>query len=45
MRQRIIINADSYETRVAILENDELAELFVEGPSSAATWATSTRPA
>ena len=30
MKQRIIINADSYETRVAILENDELAELFVE---------------
>jgi ribonuclease G len=30
VKQRIIINADSYETRVAILENDELAELFVE---------------
>ena len=30
MKQRIIINADSYETRVAILELDELAELFVE---------------
>ncbi len=30
MKQRIIINSDSYETRVAILENDELAELFVE---------------
>ena len=30
MKQRIIINADSYETRVAILEHDELAELFVE---------------
>lgn len=30
MKQRIIINADAYETRVAILENDELAELFVE---------------
>ena len=30
MKQRIIINADTYETRVAILENDELAELFVE---------------
>lgn len=30
MKQRIIINADAYETRIAILENDELAELFVE---------------
>jgi len=30
VKQRIIINADKYETRVAILENDELAELFVE---------------
>jgi len=30
VKQRIIINADSFETRVAILENDELAELFVE---------------
>ena len=30
MKQRIIINADKYETRVAILEHDELAELFVE---------------
>jgi ribonuclease G len=27
---RIIINADSYETRIAILEDDELAELLVE---------------
>ncbi len=30
MKQRIIINSDTYETRVAILEHDELAELFVE---------------
>ena len=30
MRQKIIINADSYETRIAILEDDELAELLVE---------------
>jgi len=30
VKQRIIINADPYETRVAILEHDELAELFVE---------------
>jgi ribonuclease G len=30
VKQKIIINADSYETRVAILEDDELAELFVE---------------
>ena len=30
MKQKIIINADSYETRIAILEDDELAELFVE---------------
>jgi len=30
VKQRIVINADSYETRVAILEHDELAELFVE---------------
>jgi len=28
--RKIIINADAYETRVAILEDDELAELFVE---------------
>jgi len=28
--QRIIINADAYETRIAILEGDELTELFVE---------------
>ena len=30
MKQKIIINADSYETRIAILEDEELAELFVE---------------
>ncbi len=30
MKQKIIINADSYETRIAILEDDELAELLVE---------------
>src|SRR5580765_2181306 len=30
MKQTIVINADSYETRIAILEDDELAELFVE---------------
>jgi ribonuclease G len=30
VRRKIIINADSYETRIAILEDDELAELFVE---------------
>ena len=30
MKQKIIINADSYETRIAILEEEELAELFVE---------------
>ena len=30
MKQKIIINADSYETRIAILEAEELAELFVE---------------
>ena len=30
MKQRIIINADAYETRVAILEDDAVAELFVE---------------
>ncbi|OGF13163.1 MAG: hypothetical protein A2W00_13880 [Candidatus Eisenbacteria bacterium RBG_16_71_46] len=30
MIRKIIINADAYETRVAILEDDELAELFVE---------------
>src|SRR5258708_5039096 len=30
VKQKIIINADSYETRIAILEDDELAELFVE---------------
>jgi ribonuclease G len=30
VKQQIIINADSYETRVAILEDAEVAELFVE---------------
>ncbi|MEO5618160.1 MAG: Rne/Rng family ribonuclease [Candidatus Eisenbacteria bacterium] len=30
MKQQIIINADSYETRIAILEDSELAELLVE---------------
>jgi ribonuclease G len=30
LKQKIIINADSYETRIAILEDDELAELLVE---------------
>jgi ribonuclease G len=30
VKQRIIINADAYETRVAILEDDAVAELFVE---------------
>ncbi len=30
MKQQIIINADSYETRIAILEDGELAELLVE---------------
>jgi len=30
VKQRIIINADSYETRIAILEDDELVELLVE---------------
>jgi ribonuclease G len=30
VKQKIIINADSYETRIAILEDEELAELFVE---------------
>ncbi|HYM82513.1 MAG TPA: Rne/Rng family ribonuclease [Candidatus Limnocylindria bacterium] len=30
MKQRIIINADSYETRIAILDDDELVELLVE---------------
>ena len=30
MNQQIIINADSYETRIAILEDGDLAELRVE---------------
>jgi len=30
VKRKIVINADSYETRVAILEDDELAELLVE---------------
>jgi ribonuclease G len=30
VKQKIIINADSYETRVAILEDGELVELLVE---------------
>ncbi len=30
MKQSIIINADSYETRVALLEDEELVELLVE---------------
>jgi ribonuclease G len=30
VKQKIIINSDSYETRIAILEDGELAELLVE---------------
>jgi len=30
VNQQIIINADSYETRIAILEDGDLAELRVE---------------
>ncbi|HEY6867370.1 MAG TPA: Rne/Rng family ribonuclease [Candidatus Eisenbacteria bacterium] len=30
MNQKIVINADAYETRIAILEEGELAELLVE---------------
>jgi len=30
VKQKIIINADAYETRIAILEDGELAELLVE---------------
>ena len=30
MRKRIVINADSHETRVAILEDKDLVELLVE---------------
>jgi ribonuclease G len=30
VRQKIVINADAYETRIAILEDGELAELLVE---------------
>ena len=30
VKQQIVINADSYETRIAILEEGELAELRVE---------------
>jgi ribonuclease G len=30
VKRKIIINADAYETRIAILEDDELAELLVE---------------
>ena len=30
MNQQIIINADAYETRIAILEDGDVAELFVE---------------
>ncbi len=30
MKQTIVINADAYETRIAILEDNELAELLVE---------------
>ena len=30
MRKRIVINADPHETRIAILEENELVELLVE---------------
>src|SRR5437868_4968343 len=30
MRKRIVINADPHETRIAILEDNELVELLVE---------------
>ena len=32
MKKDIIINSSSYETRVALLEDDQLVELFVERP-------------
>ncbi len=34
MKKKIIINAAIGEIRIAILENDKLAELFVEKPES-----------
>lgn len=33
MNRQIIINAEPNQTRVALLENDELVELFIEGPT------------
>lgn len=34
MKKEILINASEYETRVAILEDDRLVELYVERPQS-----------
>ena len=34
MKKEILINASEYETRVAILEDDRLVELYIERPQS-----------
>jgi len=34
MKKEILINSSEYETRVAILEDDRLVELYVERPQS-----------
>ena len=43
MANEIIINATLQETRVALLEEGVLAELYVEGPKTEASWETSIR--
>ena len=43
MNKEMIISSNGHETRVAILEDDQLAEIFVERERNAASSATSTR--
>jgi ribonuclease G len=45
VNKSIIINADAYETRIAILDDHELVELLVERADQRRTSATSTRAA
>ena len=41
--QEMIISSSAHETRVAILEDDRVAEIFIEPSARAESWATCTR--
>ena len=43
IKKEIIINAESLETRVAVLENGNLEEFYIERPSEDASSAASSR--